>query len=41
LFPSVVVEVTVKSADTFEQAQGDEAARAEETLAEQMVGAYN
>ena len=31
----------MKTTDTFEQAKGDEARKAEETLAEQMVGAYN
>jgi hypothetical protein len=36
-----VVEVMMKTTDKFEQAKGDEADKAEETLAEQMVGAYN
>ncbi len=31
----------MKTTDRFEQAEGDEARQAEETLAEQMVAAYN
>jgi hypothetical protein len=33
--------VNVKTSDHFEQARGDEAQAAEETLSAQMVGAYN
>lgn len=31
----------MKTTDKFEQARGDEARKAEETLTSQMVGAYN
>lgn len=31
----------MKTTDQFEQAQGEEAQAAEETLSAQMVGAYN
>jgi len=37
----VEVDLELKTTDRFEQARGEEAQAADETLTAQMVGAYN